>query len=125
MMLKLYKSEAASLRYWEAWDTSKEVTVHWGVVGKEGSTKRLSLAPQEDASSVIEREATLLRAEGYQELPDDMLSQVVVQYPILEMGTPEDLDRRYEVEHLINQRLGWTGLGYCDGGDIGSGTMNI
>lgn len=26
---------------------------------------------------------------------------------------------------LMNECLGWTGNGHCDGGDIGSGTINI
>ena len=25
----------------------------------------------------------------------------------------------------MNECLGWRGLGHCDGGDIGSGTMNV
>lgn len=25
----------------------------------------------------------------------------------------------------MNETLGWTGLGHCDGGSIGSGTMEI
>lgn len=41
------------------------------------------------------------------------------------MGTPEDLDGGQEVEGLMNECLGWLGLGNCDGCDIGSGTMNI
>jgi len=125
MIVKLYKNESGILRYWEAWDNSEKATIHWGTVGEEGSTKKLSLASHEDASSLVEREAASLRAEGYQEVADDKLIQIVIQYPIVEMGTPEDLDKRYEVEYLMNQRLGWTGLGHCDGGDIGSGTMNI
>jgi hypothetical protein len=50
---------------------------------------------------------------------------VIVQYRIDGFGSEDDLDRRHAVEDLLNSRLGWTGLGHCDGGDIGSGTMNI
>lgn len=28
-----------------------------------------------------------------------------------------------ELEDKLNDILGWNGLGYCDGGSIGSGTM--
>jgi hypothetical protein len=41
------------------------------------------------------------------------------------MGTARDLDHRIEIEHILNESLGWTGLGHCEGGDIGSGNMNI
>lgn len=49
----------------------------------------------------------------------------MIQYKIQGMGTTEDLDQRYKVENLMNEGLGWTGLGHCDGGDIGSGTINV
>ena len=41
------------------------------------------------------------------------------------MGDKRALDRRIKVEELMNECLGWRGLGHCDGGDIGSGTTNV
>jgi hypothetical protein len=40
-------------------------------------------------------------------------------------GTVKDHDRRVRVEERMNECLGWSGLGHCDGGDIGSGQMNV
>ncbi len=37
----------------------------------------------------------------------------------------DDLDKREKVEQCMNECLGWKGFGFCDGGDIGSGTMNV
>jgi predicted DNA-binding WGR domain protein len=124
-MIKLYRNDGEMLHYWEAWNTNNEITIHWGAVGQEGDTREITLPPGNDVSSVIEAEAAQPRAEGYQEIEGDRLQRVTIQYPILEMGTTADLEKRYEVETLMNNRLGWTGLGHCDGGDIGSGTMNI
>jgi len=39
------------------------------------------------------------------------------------MGTKEDVAKRHALEDRLNEALGWTGLGECDGGSIGSGTM--
>jgi hypothetical protein len=39
------------------------------------------------------------------------------------MGTPADLEKRHKLEDRLNETLGWTGIGHCDGGSIGSGTM--
>jgi len=50
---------------------------------------------------------------------------VILQYRLDAWGTKEDLARRNKVENLMNECLGWTGLGLCDGGDIGGGTMNV
>lgn len=40
-------------------------------------------------------------------------------------GTPEDVDKRYELQERMDETLGWTGLGHCDGGSIGSGSMEV
>jgi hypothetical protein len=37
----------------------------------------------------------------------------------------EELDKAHEIEHLFNECLGWTGNGFCDGNDIGSGCLTI
>ena len=41
------------------------------------------------------------------------------------MGNTDDLDKRHRLEERKNETLGWTGLGHCDGGSIGSGTMEV
>lgn len=41
------------------------------------------------------------------------------------MGTATDLDKRRALEDRMNETLGWTGLGHCDGGSIGLGTMEV
>jgi hypothetical protein len=47
---------------------------------------------------------------------------LVVQYP---MSGDEDLEFRQELEELAATALAATNTGSCDGGDIGSGTMNV
>ncbi len=37
----------------------------------------------------------------------------------------EDISKRYSLEDRMQETLGWTGLGHCDGGSIGSGTMEV
>ena len=41
------------------------------------------------------------------------------------MGTPKDLDKRHALQSRMDETLGWTGLGQCDCGSIGSGTMEV
>ena len=50
---------------------------------------------------------------------------VVVQYQIEGHGRGSDHDKRAAVENLLGNFLEDADLGYCDGGDIGSGTMNV
>jgi hypothetical protein len=37
----------------------------------------------------------------------------------------ESLENADKIEEKMNETLGWTGLGHCDGGSIGSGTMEV
>jgi hypothetical protein len=40
-------------------------------------------------------------------------------------GTEDDLNKRNRLMERMDETLGWTGLGNCDGGSIGSNTMEI
>lgn len=55
----------------------------------------------------------------------DELLELVVQYSYEENEMEATLEKRHNVEDLMNECLGWTDNGSCDGGDIGSGTVNI
>jgi hypothetical protein len=48
-----------------------------------------------------------------------------VQYRTEGWGSPQDLEKRHKVESLLGESLESTNNGYCDGGDIGSGTINV
>lgn len=124
-MLKLYRVTERGIEYWEAWATDKEVTLHWGKLGEEGENRDIPIKPGINPNDTIRSEAKPIRAAGFKALMRSQLRSVVIQYTIEGHGNTTDLDKRVAVEELMNERLGWTGLGHCDGGDIGSGTMNI
>lgn len=122
-LLKLYKQTESGLQYWEAWEDEDKIVTHRGALGETGVTVEIPLGASEVADLLIERESKPHRANGFEEL--EPLAELVVQYRCDDWGSPEDLDKRHKVEDLMNECLGWTGNGHCDGGDIGSGTINI
>lgn len=61
----------------------------------------------------------------YADVLDGGMDQIVIQYRIAGHGNRNDQDKRAAVENLLDDCLSKDGLGSCDGGDIGSGTMNI
>lgn len=126
MMIKLYKRSGKQTHYWEAWDASRHmVTIHWGTLGKTGRNKNVRVPKGESADAVIERESLEPRSHGYEEIDFEDHAQMVVQFKTEDAwGDTSDLDKRYRVEDILNECLGWTGNGHCDGGDIGSGTIN-
>ncbi|MGG4154473.1 hypothetical protein [Peribacillus muralis] len=64
--------------------------------------------------------------EGCGYLYEDEFFQLVVQYRYdSEEERNTTLEKRQEVEDLMNGCLSWEGNGTCDGGDLGSGTANM
>lgn len=125
-MIKLYKRVGGEWLYWEAWESSdRSVTVHWGTLGDTGRTRQVRVPAGDSADGIILRESQEPHADGYTEVDPKNHSQVVVQFKTKDAwGDTADLEKRERVEGLLNECLGWTGNGHCDGGDIGSGTIN-
>lgn len=125
-MVKLYKRRPdGRLAYHEAWEHEGVVTEHWGIVGDHGETKKHKLKRDENAESAIERVLKPARRDGFEEIDLDDHSVLLVEYAVEGMGSSRDLDKRHALESRMNNLLGWTGLGHCDGGSIGSGTMEV
>jgi hypothetical protein len=124
-MLKLYKRIKEDLHYHEAWAHGSKITEHWGKVGERGEStehkRNKKLTEDKDIEHVL---ATAL-ASGYKPIDEDNLIVLLIEYPIRGHGTVKDLDKRHALEDRMNETLGWTGLGHCDGGSIGSGTMEV
>ena len=124
-MLKLYKLVDGALRYHEAWvdDDEQSVVEHWGVVGDRGEQRRHPLPKKFREEKLLRDVLAAPRADGYAEFDEDGFATLLVEYAVDGMGTGCDVDRRHALEDRLNDLLGWTGLGWCDGGSIGSGTM--
>lgn len=125
MMIKLYKKINDSTQYYESWNDKKSVVVHWGELGRVGNKRVVKIAKGETAKSVIERELSQARNEGFSEIDIDDHELLVISYKLDNWGNSDDLKKRHEAEDLANESLGWTGNGHCDGGEIGSGSIEI
>jgi len=124
-MIKLYKTIDSQLHYHEAWMDGSKITEHWGVVGERGKTaqhKRDKKLSEEDALLAV-LESPL--ADGFAPFDEDEEVILLIEYAVDGFGTSKDLDKRHALEERMNETLGWTGLGHCDGGSIGSGTMEV
>ena len=122
-MFKLYKRlPSGKLAYHEAWESQGTIYDHFGEVGDEGETRELPVKSREGRT---ELKALLdqARRDGFAEL--DPEHRLIVEYPIDGMGTSDDVDKMAKLEYELNEVLGWTALGKCDGNSIGSGTMEV
>jgi len=125
-MIKLYKRmKGEVLHYHEAWSADATITEHWGKLGETGSTRDHSLSEADDPDDALEAVLVRARANGFVELDEDALQLLSIEYRIQGMGTAADLSKRHALEDRMNEVLGWAGLGQCDGGNIGYGTMQV
>lgn len=124
MIVKLYRILSSELQYHEAWFEGGNVTEHWGTVGHTGQTKIHRGVLEAQGSTTIEYVLAGARKDGFTELTPDDHAQLVVEYSLLGSYN-RCVDKRLRLEHLLNERLGWTGLGHCDGGSVGGGTMAV
>ena len=121
-MLKLYRFTESKKEYWETWDNDDGThTVHWGELGTKGSSKVVKRSLFKKAQDKIQLELDKLTEQGYIQAEHEYT--LLIEYEVDGFGTSEDLDKRSRLQDRMNETLGWTGLGNCDGGSTGSGTM--
>jgi len=121
--VKLYKREAEQLLYREAWVDGEAVVEHAGVYGQRGSVQTHPAAGPARQREAIAGLAAAAEADGFRRVPEDKLVGLVVSTAIDGMGSADDLKRRHALEDFLDEVTGWRGLGHCDGGSIGSGSM--
>lgn len=124
-MRKLYKTIKGRLKYWEAWPAASKVVVHTGWLGHWGRADKHTPERGESHVKALARLAAPMIADGYAPIAPNAHKLLVIQKSLTTWGTVDDLDIRTRIEGIANEWLGWTGNGHCDGGDIGSGTINV
>ena len=123
--LYIYNEKKQCYFYDEAWVGDGEITEHIGQLGTRGRVKThardQALSEEEN---ILKALAPAIRG-GYKQIPIADHYTLLIEYSVDGFGTPEDLDKRYALQDRMGETLGWTGLGHCDGGSIGSGTMEV
>jgi hypothetical protein len=124
-MLKLYKTVDGVLRYHEAWANQGIVYEHWGVVGDRGDLKEHSLPKRADCENAVLEVLRPAAEAGFRPITMDAHTTLLIEYSVDGFGAKHDLAKRHSLENRMNDTLGWTALGACDGGSAGSGTMEV
>ena len=123
-MLKLYKFTDSKKEYWETWDNDDgSHTVHWGELGTTGQSKEVKSSLLRKPEKIIQKEVDKMVSNGFRPIEEEFT--LLIEYAVDGMGTKEDVEKRYRLQDRMNETLGWAGLGNCDGGSIGSGTMEV
>ncbi len=124
--MKLYRAERGRIvEYHEAWFAGSHIIEHWGTLGETGDTREHPVDPKLSETENVQRVLEPALARGFEPIELEDHAVCLIEYPVEGMGTPGDLEKRHALEDRMNETLGWTGLGCCDGGSIGSGTMEV
>ncbi len=124
-MFKLYKRIKRLLHYHEAWAQGAKICEHWGIVGERGETTEHKRNKKLSEVKNLEQVLAKPLGEGFKPIEVDDHFILLIEYPVEGMGTTKYLAKRNALENRMNETLGWTGLGNCDGGSMGSGTMEV
>jgi hypothetical protein len=124
-MLKLYKRTDSTPRYHEAWCNDGTITEHWGIVGERGESRKHKLAKGEDEEDAILRVLQPAAEVGFAPIESEDHAILLIEYAVEGFGTTQQLEKRHALQSRMDETLGWTGLGACDGGSSGSGTVEV
>jgi hypothetical protein len=102
-----------------------KLTVHEGLVGETGTETQTPVPDDEDPDMAIAQAAEPLVDAGYDEPDIEIMTPLVIQYPLRGKGTGQDFEKRHAVEELLTDVLGWTGNGEVEGGETQAGRMNV
>jgi hypothetical protein len=121
---KLYKRIDCRLHYRESWIGDHHVvTEHWGACGERGTVRTHGSDSATAARVKYKSLKAKARAMGFRRIPQSRHATLVVELAIKDMGERADLSRRHALEKFLDEQTGWLGLGHCDGGSSGSGSM--
>lgn len=124
--MKLYKRIDSQIHYWETWDVDdKTGAIHKGIVGEQGEYIEIKSGVFSNFRKKIQKEIDEYCEAGYQEVDIEDHYTLLIEFAVEDMGTNEDIEKRTRLQERMDETLGWVGLGHCDGGSIGSGTMEV
>ncbi len=121
--IRLYRRIDGKLHYREAWVNGDRVVEHVGMCGERGTVTGIVESQPRMQQKLLDRFSAAAQADGFRRIPENRLAGIVVSTAIEGFGGPEHLERRHALESFLDEVTGWRGLGHCDGGSIGSGSM--
>ena len=125
-MIKLYaRDEGGALHYHEAWLDNDEIVEHWGLVGQRGETLYHDISAGGDRRASLDAILADARSSGFCEVDRGEHDYVDVVYERELFAPSAYLDVCDRTRSLLNEELGWTGVGHCEGSRIDSTTISV
>jgi hypothetical protein len=120
--VKMYYMTPNDKSYWEVWgNRDGGFTIHWGALGDRGETKDYTKEQRETVLKMMDQ----LKVEGFRIFEHDDFVSLDVVWAVDGFGSKQDLEKRYAAQDLLNEELGWLGLGHSFDASIGSDEMEV
>lgn len=127
-MIRLFKRDANGkiAAYHEAWIEPKHrrIVEHWGYIGEAGDTAIHRIKFLGSLEKQFAETLEPARALGFEELSDSDYATLIVEFPA-SGDADEDQDTQADIEDALTEKLGWTGLGFCDDGRLTTEALEI
>ncbi|MGB0579082.1 MAG: hypothetical protein ACPGVU_05205 [Limisphaerales bacterium] len=124
-MYKLIKRNDDDFLYHEVWEEDGMVVEHFGEVGDPGERRVHPIPPDSDEDQVMESILRPVAAKGFGEVEDEELIRVHVEQARSPQGDDTDLDKWHQLEDQLDDLLGETGLGHCNGGEVSADSVVV
>jgi hypothetical protein len=120
--LRLHFLTPAEKAYWEVWGTRDGgFMMHWGQLGERGEKRKYAKSQRDVVMQVLEQ----VQSKGFCEIDYDEMASFDVVWTIDGFGSKADRKKRDEVQELLNEELGWFGVGESSDMSRGSGEMEV
>ncbi|WP_145408881.1 hypothetical protein [Paenibacillus xylanexedens] len=127
-MFTLYKKKPdGKLLYAEYWIEDGQLVEHVGTVGTIGTSSRIDFPGEYQNEDEFKRNfLSRYTSQGYEEASKQEGVMLLIQYPMKSLsGSKRDLWLRDKATEALTSELGWRGLGFVDGFDMGKTTNPV
>jgi hypothetical protein len=118
-MIKLYRSDSGVVEYWETWpveERPRTAVLHEGRLGEPGASDEVACG--DDFAAWAARQADQKQQAGFRPLSDEEHDVLLIKWSAAVLPDPHAIEPVWdELELLVNEALGWSGLGRCLGMD--------
>ena len=123
---RLFRRDGEVLYFYEAFPRENEIVEYEGECGVGGDNRFHPFDTVAQARKLVAQLKVDARAKGFRTLPGSKQKRLIVEYPVAEgFANSGELDTRRALEDYLDDLLGQLGLGHCDGGSSGQGTMEV
>jgi hypothetical protein len=125
-MIRAYKEVNDDLLYFHIWEEDETNAVFYqGAMGDKGELEHVTTKIADELTDIINKKVDELNDTGWSGIDDDEYDVLIIEYKIGEEASEKDQVKHQAVQERMNEVLELTGVGWCDGGSIGEGTMEI